>query len=194
MGTNRPARLIENPLSGERIVVPVAVESNCDVLAWDLYLSPGGKVPSAHLHPLQEERFRVVVGRVRFRVGWRRVVARAGDTVRVPAATAHHFANIGPGGAWLEVETSPPLRMVAMFEAAANMARQQQAEGRLLPRLVDLALFMREFEAEVGAPYFPGPVRFVARGVARLARITRRDGNYRRLCGDLRPELSVLPA
>ena len=39
------------------------------VLDWELVLAPGGRVPSSHAHPRQEESFTVLAGRMRFRVG-----------------------------------------------------------------------------------------------------------------------------
>ncbi len=38
----------------------------------------------------------MLAGRMRFRVGGRKVVAGPGQTVRVPPGTVHHFANAGP--------------------------------------------------------------------------------------------------
>jgi quercetin dioxygenase-like cupin family protein len=182
MSRGRPEapQVIENPLSGERIVIAGPPGNGHGTLAWDLYLSPGGRVPNSHLHPSQEERFHVRAGRVRFRVDGRRVLAGPGDIVRVPAGTAHHFANAGPGAAWARVETWPAFNMVAMFEAAAEMARQQRAAGRALPRVTDLVLFMREFEAEVASPYLPRLVRTLVRVVAPLVSGPSRARHLRR--------------
>jgi mannose-6-phosphate isomerase-like protein (cupin superfamily) len=181
MSAEAAPRVICNPLSGERIVIASPGGNEERLLAWELFLSPGGRVPNSHLHPHQEECFSVRSGQVRFRVGRQRVLAQPGDAVAVPAGKAHHFANCGPGEAHVSVETSPPLRMVAMFEAAACMARQQQAEGRALPHLADLALFIAEFEAEVASPYLPRLVARLARPVAWLAQRTGHDERYRRL-------------
>lgn len=173
-------RLIVNPLSGERITIPPG-DADGDVLAWELLLAPGGRVPSGHAHPRQEERFTVVEGRIRFRVGWRRVLASPGDTVVVPPGTAHHFANPGPAPARVTVRTIPALGMADLLETAAALARQQHADGRALPRLGELALFMRDFEAEVAAPVLPGLVRLVVRLLTAVAGPHRLGARYRRL-------------
>jgi mannose-6-phosphate isomerase-like protein (cupin superfamily) len=171
---------IVNPLSGERITI-LEADANDDALAWELLLVPGGRVPASHAHPRQEERFTVVEGRMRFRVGWRRLTAGPGDTVVVPAGTSHHFANPGPAPARAEVRTSPALGMAALLDTAAAVARDQRAAGRALPRLTDLALFMRDFEAEVAAPVAPGAVRRAARALAAVAERHRPGIRYRRL-------------
>ena len=181
-------RVIENPLSGERIEIQGPPPGSGSALAWELFLAPGGRVPNSHVHPLQEERFRVLAGYVRFRLGFRHLVAGPGDTVRVPRGRVHHFANAGPEEARVWVETEPALAIVAMFETAAALAEDQLAEGRAIPRLVDLALFMRDFEAEVRAPYVPVVLmRLLVRPVAWLARIRGYDARYRRLRATARP-------
>jgi quercetin dioxygenase-like cupin family protein len=174
---------IENPLSGERIAIrETGAQTGGRLLAWELSLAPRGRVPSGHAHPSQEERFMVLEGSMRFRVAGRRVAVGPGETVTVPPDTAHHFANAGPGTARLAVETRPALAMEGMLRTAAALAQEQHAAGRRLPSLVDLALFMNEFEREVRAPYLPRRlVRLVMRTIASLARLGGFDARYRRL-------------
>jgi quercetin dioxygenase-like cupin family protein len=180
MGTSRPDRLIVNPLSGERIAIRRATAATGGaVLVWELTLAPGGHVPSRHRHPNQEESFTILDGRMRFRVGRRRITAGPGDTIRVAPGTVHYFANPGPMPAWVLVETIPALEMEELLEVAAAMAQDQHSAGRRLPRLIDLALFMRDFRREIGAPYVPAAViAFVVGPLAWLARLTRADRHY----------------
>ena len=174
--------VIENPLSGERITI--TEEGASGVLEWELLLAPGGRVPSSHAHPRQEECFTVLAGRLRFRVGRRRLIAGPGDIVRIPPGTVHHFANAGPEPARVAVRTSPALQMRDLLETAAALAQRQHAAGRRVPRLTDLVLFMRDFEQEVRAPYLPAaPVRVVVRLLGRAAGWLGTDLRYRRIRG-----------
>ena len=175
--------VIENPLSGEQITIRrTSTDTGGAVLEWELVLAPGGRVPSSHAHPEQEEVFTVLAGQMRFRVGARRVVANPGDTVRIPPGTVHHFANAGSQPARVAVRTSPALSMQELLETAAALAQDQHTAARRLPRPTDLALFMRDFEREVRAPYLPAPlVRAVLSPRARLARWRGLDLRYRRL-------------
>jgi mannose-6-phosphate isomerase-like protein (cupin superfamily) len=177
------ARVIVNPLSGEQITIRRTAEQTGGlVLDWELLLAPGGRVPSSHAHPEQTETFTVVEGRMKFRVGWRRVLATPGQSVRVPPGTVHHFANAGRIPARVMVESRPALAMEELLETAAAMAQEQHAAGRPWPRLGELALFMADFEHEVRAPFLParlvGPV---ARWAARLACRRGLDTRYRQL-------------
>jgi quercetin dioxygenase-like cupin family protein len=176
--------VIVNPLSGERITITATAADTGGVLEWELLLAPGGRVPSSHAHPEQEECFTVLDGWMRFRVGGRRVTAGPGDTVLVPPGTVHHFANAGPRPARVAVQTWPALSMLQLLETAAAMARAQHAAARRMPSPVDMALFMRDFEREVRAPYLPAAlVRAVIRSAAWLARRCGLDARYRRLRG-----------
>jgi quercetin dioxygenase-like cupin family protein len=175
-------KTIVNPLSGERIIIRGQPRTAGEALAWELVLAPGGRVPSSHAHPEQEERFTVLEGLMRFRIGWRRVLAGPGETVRVPPGAVHHFANAGPLPARVAVATVPALSMADLLETAAAMAREQQAAGRMIPHLLDLALFMNDFRREVRAPYLPvALVRLVTRPLSWLAGKRGLAARYQRL-------------
>lgn len=179
----RTGHVIENPLSGEQIVIcQSAADTGGSALIWELTLAPGGRVPSSHAHPRQEELFTMLDGRMKFRVGWRSMTVGAGAVVRIRPGTVHHFANAGPGPARVLVQTRPALAMEDLLATAAALARDQHAAARAIPRPVDLALFMRDFEPEVRAPYLPAAlVRTVIRPLAWLARSRGLDSRYRRL-------------
>jgi len=63
-------QMVENPVTGERIVFrQTSADTNGELVAIDLALPVGGHVPGVHIHPLQEERFEVTSGRMKFRYG-----------------------------------------------------------------------------------------------------------------------------
>ena len=63
-------QIIENPVSGERITFrETAADTGGELLAIDLELRPDGHVPGMHVHPIQEERFEVTDGTMRFKLG-----------------------------------------------------------------------------------------------------------------------------
>src|SRR5215217_9167475 len=67
-----PGQTLENPVTGERFTfTDTAASTGGELLAFELALAPGGAVPIAHVHPVQRERFAVLEGRMRFRVGRR---------------------------------------------------------------------------------------------------------------------------
>jgi quercetin dioxygenase-like cupin family protein len=149
-----PGQTLENPATGERFTFThTAASTNGELLAFDFALRPGGAVPIPHVHPIQTERFEVVEGRMRFRVGRRTLLAGPGDVVEVAPGVMHSFANAGDEEARLRVEVRPALAMEAMFAEVVAMAQAGRMTRRGLPRnLFDLAALARRYDQEAHAP------------------------------------------
>ena len=175
-------QILENLVSGERIVFrKTAADTAGELLAFELFLAPYGHVPGAHVHPQQEERFEVVEGTMKFKRGLRTVFARAGDTVVVPPGVVHRFENAGEEPAHVLVEVRPALRMEQLFETASALAQEGLTNSKGMPKPLELALFVREFEEEVRAPLVPaGLVRAVMAPLVWLAARRGLDERYRR--------------
>ncbi len=175
-------QVLDNPISGERFTFrKTAADTDGELLVFDLELSPDGRVPGTHVHPIQEERFKVVRGTMKFRRGLRTITARSGDTVVVPPGMVHRFENAGNAPAHVRVEVQPALRMEELFETAVALAGEGRTTAGGTPHPLDLALFMREFDAEVRAPFLPAAVVRAAMGpLAWLARRGGLDSRYRK--------------
>lgn len=173
-------QVVENPVSGERITFrETAADTNGELVAIDLELPPDGHVPAMHVHPIQEERFEVTSGTMRFRRGREKVIAKPGELVVVPPGVRHDFANAGDDRAHLRVEIRPALKMEQLFETTVALAEEGRTLGNGLPKPLELALFTREFEREVQAP-FPPPslVRILLAPLAWLAKKRGRGARY----------------
>jgi quercetin dioxygenase-like cupin family protein len=153
--TLRPGQTLENPVTGERFTFThTAASTNGELLAFDFALRPGGAVPLPHVHPKQTERFEVVEGLMRFRVGLRTRLAGPGDVVDVAPGVMHSFANAGEGEARLRVEVRPALAMEEMFAEVVGMARAGRMNRRGMPRnLLELADVARRYDQEAHAPF-----------------------------------------
>jgi mannose-6-phosphate isomerase-like protein (cupin superfamily) len=149
-------QIIENPISGERITfLRTAADTDGELLAIELELTPDGHVPGMHVHPQQTERFEVLEGRMRFRMGLRTIVAGPGEVVVVPAGRAHKFANAGDERAVCRVEVTPALDMEQLFETACTLAEEGKTLRSGMPKPLHLALFVERFRNEVKAPFPP---------------------------------------
>jgi quercetin dioxygenase-like cupin family protein len=157
----RPGDTITNPVTGERFTFThTAASTDGELLAFDFALAPGGKVPVPHVHPIQTERFAVVSGSVRFRLGRRTFVAGPGEVVEAPPGVAHGFANVGDGEARMRVELRPALAMEEMFEEVVALAQAGAMTRRGLPRsLLTLASLARRYDQEAHAPLLNVPVQ-----------------------------------
>jgi hypothetical protein len=128
-----------------------------------------------HVHPIQEERFEVVNGILRFKMGAKTVIAKAGDVVVVPPGVRHKFANGGDEEARVRIEVRPALQMEKLFETAVALAEDGRTTRRGLPKPLDLALFVSEFEQEVRGAFPPVAIQRIA--LAPLAWFARKRGH-----------------
>jgi mannose-6-phosphate isomerase-like protein (cupin superfamily) len=165
---------LENPASGERITFrETSANTRGELLAIDLELPANRRVPGGqHIHPKQEERFEVIEGTMRFRMGRKQVIAGPGEVVVVPPGQKHDFANVGDGDALVRVEVRPALKMEQLFETAVGLAEDGRTMLGGIPRPLDLALFTEEFEDEVQGAFPPRWVQRIA--LAPLAWLARR--------------------
>ena len=168
---------LENPASGERITLrQTAAQTGGELLAIDLELPADRRVPGGlHIHPLQEERFEVVAGTMSFRRGRERIIAGPGEVVVVPPGVKHDFANAGDEDALVRVEVRPALKMEQLFETAVGLAEQGRTMLGGIPKPLDLALFVGEFENEVQKAFPPRWLQRIA--LAPLAWLAKRRGN-----------------
>jgi quercetin dioxygenase-like cupin family protein len=178
----RQGQTLENRATGERITFRrTAADTNGELVAVDLALPAGARVAGwRHLHPHQQEIFEVVEGTMRFRLGRKQILARAGTTVVVPPGVPHNFANAGLGDALVRVEIRPALDMEQLFETAVGLAEDGRTMLGGIPGPLELPLFLDRFEREVQAAFPPrrlqrialAPLAWLARGLGRGRRYT----------------------
>ena len=70
-------------------------------------ITPPRLGPPLHIHHAEDEFFRVLAGRYRFRVANDDVDAGPGDTLVVPRGTPHTFLNVGDGPGHLFMGFTP---------------------------------------------------------------------------------------
>ena len=170
---------LHNPVSGEQITfLRTAADTDGAQLEFEVALTPDGHVPGAHVHPEQEERFDVLEGTMKFRLGLRTIVAGPGETVVVPAGRVHRFANGGDEPCRARVQVTPALDMEDLLVTTTELALEGNVTRKGMPKPLHLALFVRRFEREVRAPFPPAwTVRVL---MAPLAALARRRGHAER--------------
>jgi quercetin dioxygenase-like cupin family protein len=151
----QPGDTLANPVTGERFTfIETAATSNGELLAFDLDLRAGGGVPMPHVHPIQTERFEVLAGSVRFRVGLRSIVASAGEVVEIAPGVVHGFSNPGPDPVRMRVDVSPALQMEEMLREVVSLAEAGRLTRRGMPRSpLELARFARAYDNIAHAPF-----------------------------------------
>lgn len=119
-----------NPATGEWIeYTAIAGDSDGQLVRFKWRNVPGGVI-TEHIHPGQEERFTIVAGEAHFTLRGQERVARAGETIVVPAGVPHSEGNPGPADVEGIVELRPALLAKEFHEAVAGLV----ADGKTTPR------------------------------------------------------------
>jgi quercetin dioxygenase-like cupin family protein len=110
-----------NPATGELIeYIVTAEDSDGQHVRFRWRSAPGSVIPE-HIHPRQEERFTILAGEARFTLNGQEHLARAGETVVIPAGAPHSVGNPGPAEINGIVERRPALLAKELHEAFAGL-------------------------------------------------------------------------
>ena len=108
-----------DPVHGARYTF----EPDGENLIVDTWLEPGGKLPP-HFHPLQEERWSVVEGEVRFQLGnEKRVIGPEDGAMIVRPGTKHGLESTSDQEAHLRCHVIPARDLQSFLEESAQAAR-----------------------------------------------------------------------
>lgn len=172
-------RTIVEPRTGERITFElIGAETGGELVRAHGFLPGHSTGPVRHIHRTHSESFTVLAGQLRVEVGGRAVIVGRGDTVTVPAGTAHTFRNDGDEAVELVSEARP----AAHFEEGLRTLYGLSRDGRMDP--INFALAARLGESLPAGP--PRPVAYVL--VSILAWIGDRLGRDGRF-----PEYTICP-
>lgn len=171
----RSGEVLEHPVTGERLAWrQVARDTDGKLLVGDMFARPGARPAAKHVHPSQEERFKVIRGTIRLQVGDEETILGPGQRASVPRGRAHTWSNMGDDEAQIRVEVEPALRTEMFFETFFGLAKDGKTNRKGLPNLLSLAVIMREYEEEMRLAQLPAGMQRALFGP--LAMLGRRLG------------------
>ena len=162
----RKGDMLENPVTGERLIFHrTSRETNGEAVLVETIVRPDGFVAAAHVHPHQSERFEVLEGLLRLRVGDTDVLARPGDVATVSPGTPHRFWNAGDTEVRFLCEVRPALGFESLIETMFTLAAEGRTNRRGLPNPLRLAVIARAHFDTVRLPFPPAAVQRAALAV-----------------------------
>jgi quercetin dioxygenase-like cupin family protein len=147
---------LRNRVTGETLVFrTTSADTDGERVVVETFVEPNGAVAAAHVHPAQEERFEVLAGEVEFRLGKRKLVAKPGDRVLVPAGTPHRFRNVGEETAHFVCEVTPALGFEQLIETMFSLAEDGKVNKKGMPNPLRLAVIANHHFGDVQLPFPP---------------------------------------
>jgi quercetin dioxygenase-like cupin family protein len=158
----RSGEVVENPMIGDRVTWrKTAQETYGELLQYELVVWPAAKGPLAHIHPRQEERFEVLSGTLRARVGDREQTLGAGQSLAVAPGTPHTWWNDGHDEAHVRVEFRPALHFETILETGYGLARDGKTNEKGVPNPLQLGVMFNEYRDEIYLAALPIAVQKV---------------------------------
>jgi mannose-6-phosphate isomerase-like protein (cupin superfamily) len=146
----QPGQTIENPCTGERIVfLHTRRETGGEFVEFDHYLVPGPSAFPEHIQLNQEERFEIVSGAARYRLGGAERQAGPGEVVVIPLGAPHvNCWNPGPEALHLRQSFRPALDAEDFFETLFALARLGKTSPTGQVNLLQMAVIGSEIESQ----------------------------------------------
>jgi len=147
---------IQNPRTGQQMVF---LNHDGDaLLEVETTNPPTAEREPEHVHPRQESGARVTSGALVFEIDGVPQRVAAGESIVIPANTAHRFWNDGDEDARAVQWFRPALKTRSFFETWFALARDGALGADGMPGRLQLALLVPEFGTEVRPVSPPWPV------------------------------------
>lgn len=124
---------------GETVTI---VSSAPEALVVEATYGESRRPPPMHTHPAQDELFEVLEGSIQVRAGRDRRELAAGETLAIPARTAHQMWNPAAETARVRWTTSPRGRTEEWFRAIDALVRESEPKE---PSPLGFAVLLDEF-------------------------------------------------
>jgi quercetin dioxygenase-like cupin family protein len=146
----RAGDVIEH-LTGEHFTFrKTAEDTGGELLRIEALVEPRGFAAAEHVHPSQEERFEILSGEIRYRVGGVERVAGAGEELVIPRGVNHVWENAGDDDLHMIIEFRPAQRTEEFFESYFGLGQDGLTNPKTgLPNLVRMAVLLNEFREEI---------------------------------------------
>ncbi len=152
----RKGQTIENPITGERLrFLETSAETNGEYVLVETTVQPNGFVAAAHVHPHQTETFEIESGTLAFKLDGEEIVAGPGESVTVPAGSAHKFWNAGDTEAVFVCEVRPALGFERLIETMFGLAADGKTNKKGMPNPLRLAVIANAHFDDVRLPFPP---------------------------------------
>lgn len=141
---------IENRRTGQKMIfLQTAKETNGSLLEIECYSPPTDAREPEHIHPMQENVFKIISGEVSFRINGEVQKLMPGEEISILPGIPHHFWNSGTSVAHYLQEFRPALNIDQLFETFFALSRDGKLSQTGAPNFFRTSLIMLAHQNEL---------------------------------------------
>ncbi len=158
-----PGDKITNARTGQTMhFIQTFSSSNGNLLEIECVSPPTGVKEPEHVHPLQENNFKIISGSCKFSVNGIEQLVEAGESISIPAMSPHFFYNAGDSDCYYIQEFKPALHIEEFFETFFALSRDAKLNKNGIPNLFHGSLIMLKHQNEIRITKPPWFIQIVA--------------------------------
>jgi quercetin dioxygenase-like cupin family protein len=153
---------ITNPRTGQvMIFLKTSAETNGELLQIECFSPPTFEREPEHIHPIQENSFKIISGSCIFCLHGKEQVVGPGQSIQIPANVAHHFWNAGDTVAHYIQEFKPALKIDCFFETFFALARDGKLNKKGIPNFFHVSIIGLAHKDEIRLTNPPWALQYI---------------------------------
>jgi mannose-6-phosphate isomerase-like protein (cupin superfamily) len=146
----KPGDKIVNARTGQTMTfLQTSATSDGHVLEIDCMSPPSGIKEPEHIHPRQDNIFRIISGSCIFSINGKEQEVGAGRTITIPPGTKHFFYNAGNTPCHYVQEFRPSFHIEDFFETFFGLSRDGKLNEKGIPNFFHGSLIMLRHKDEI---------------------------------------------
>lgn len=147
-------KTIENPVTGERLTVIRSTEDGSGDFCYEYMCLPQTPVAPEHIHPIAEEAFEVLQGKMTCRINGIEQTFQAGDKAIIAPGVRHTGWNSGSSELIIRANISPGMKFEQYYRTVFYLSKLGKTNKQGVPGLLQLAAMSCEMRNQTFFPQF----------------------------------------
>lgn len=145
-----PGYTIRNERTGQIMTfLQTGKETNNELLEIECFSPPTTAREPEHLHPIQENNFKIISGELSFSVNGNIQILKAGEEISILPGMPHHFWNSGTETTHYLQEFRPALTTDHLFETFFALAKNRKLSKHGAPNIFRTSLIMLKHQQDL---------------------------------------------
>ncbi len=122
------------------IFLKTGAETNGELLQIECFSPPTDEREPEHIHPLQENSFKIISGSCAFQIDGKEQIIGPGQSIIIPTKVPHYFWNSGDTVAHYIQEFKPALTIDRFFETFFSLAKDGKLNKKGIPNFFHVSI------------------------------------------------------